>query len=33
MEAKVTGIVTTNGRMHAQVLEALSGCWPPVAED
>ena len=32
MEGRVTGIVTTNGLMHAQVLEALSGCWPPTAE-
>lgn len=33
MERRVTGIVTTNGRLHVQVLEALSRCWPPVAED
>lgn len=29
MERSVTGIVTTNGRLHGQVLEALRSCWPP----
>ena len=32
MDGCLTGIVTTNGKMHAQVLEALSGCWPPTVE-
>lgn len=31
MDKHVTGIVSTNGKLHADVVKALRSCWPPTA--